>query len=303
MNPALVIAANSFLGRHLCNRLTAAAIPFRPAGRSRLPGFLPCDLTNVEQVESILANVRPQWIFSCAGATAQQSRAEMIALHVHGTQNLLRAVERHVPDCVVVLFGSAAEYGRQISLPINEDAEPNPTSAYGQTKLEQTMLAQLFAAERGLKVHNLRPFNMLGPGIGPNYFAGAFCDRLLDARRTHSRDPMSVTNPHATRDWIDVRDVADAAVRLAAEVPATGQIVNVATGIETPVLAVADALCRAAGEFRAITAEGSVSRSGIDRSCGDASRLRKLLKWSPAFNWRISATETWSHFRQVKRAA
>jgi GDP-4-dehydro-6-deoxy-D-mannose reductase len=204
----------------------------------------------------------------------------MHCLHVDATRGLLDAVRRHVPDAVVVLFGSAAEYGPVPPewLPIREDAPPRPTSPYGQSKLAQTRLAESYAAEHGLRVLVVRPFNLLGPGLGSHYFAAALIERI----RQWKPGPVPIANSQATRDWVDVRDAVDAVKRLAFDAPPEpGRmgLFNIATGQETAVRELADYLCRLAGDFHATDAGRADGHSAIDRSCGDATRLRVVAGW------------------------
>ena len=299
MDVALVIAGQSFVGRHLTAHLARRGIVCRATSRSLEIGYLTCDLCRPAEVDALLQVVRPRWIFACAGATAQSSTAELHALHVTATETLLTAAARHVPDAVIVLFGSAAEYGPVAPehLPIHEDIPARPQSSYGQSKLAQTQLAMRLAAEHNLRIHVVRPFNLIGPGLGRHYVAASLCDRLLRARQDGRELALPIPNGQATRDWVDVRDAADAVVRLALDAPPEAGTVglhNIATGQETRVLELAEHLCRLAGNFRAVDAGRAESRTDIDRSCGDAARLRAATEWRPCVPWQRSAAELWA---------
>jgi GDP-4-dehydro-6-deoxy-D-mannose reductase len=308
MGTALVFAGASFIGRHLCNRLRLANIPCLGTSRTPRPGFLLCDLTEPVQVEAILHAHRPRWIFQCAGITAQSSAAELLRLHRDATSELLHIIRREAPHATTVLFGSAAEYGSVAAqlLPIREDAPTRPLSAYGQSKLEQTRIAGQFARDYGLRIHVVRPFNLLGPGLGAHYFAAALAERLRGLRAEGQSGTVPVANGRATRDWIDVRDVADAVVRLALNTssePGESGVYNIATGHETSVLTLADSLCRMAGNFHAVNADRAESRSEIERSCGDASRMRARTGWRPQITWRQSLRATWEWIASAAAAA
>lgn len=152
------------------------------------------------------------------------------------------------------------------------------------------------AGEHGLRVHVVRPFNLVGPGLGRHYFAAELCERLRQARQAGRSGALAIDNGQATRDWVDVRDAADAVLRLALDAPpAPGAIgvYNIATGQETSVLELAEHLCRLAGDFHAVDAGPAGSRSGIDRSCGDAARLRTATGWQARVPWQRSVEELW----------
>lgn len=298
MGPALLIGADSFVGRHLADHLRAVGTPFVGSRRTPRAGEPACDLLIPEQVERLLRSARPRCVFLCAGLTNRDSADDMFRLHERATGDLLGAVARHCAGAVVVLFGSAAEYGAvaEAALPVTEDTPPRPLSPYGQSKLAQYRVACRLAREHGLRVHVVRPFNVLGPGLGPHHLVPSLIARLRAAKRAGSFGPFPVSNPDATRDWVHARDLADAVVRLATSAPpAPGEVglFNVATGRETAVLDVAAHLCSLAGEFHAVGGDAARSRTGIDRSCGDSGRLRALTGWEPKTTWQCAVEEMW----------
>jgi nucleoside-diphosphate-sugar epimerase len=298
MDVALVVGGTSFVGRHVGRLLAVRGVSYVATSRVAKQTFLQCDLRHPGELSAVVQAVRPRWIFACAGATSQSSALELHALHVAATEELLEAAALHAPDAVTVLLGSAAEYGAVTAelLPIGEDTPAHPQSDYGKSKLAQLHAAQRLARDRGLRVHVVRPFNLLGPGLPTHYFPASLCGRLRQAKQAGHQGPITVVNGQATRDWVDVRDAADAIVRLAVDaLPEAGSVrlYNIATGIETPVLALAEHLCRLAGVFRAVDEGTNASRSGIDRSCGDASRLRAATGWQPRIPWQRSAEELW----------
>jgi nucleoside-diphosphate-sugar epimerase len=298
MDTALVIAAGSAVGRHLCNWLRAAGVHFHGTSRTPVPGLLDCDLIQPGQVEQILESVRPRWIFQCAGATADSTPENLYRLHEGATQHLLEVVHRYIPTAVVLLFGSAAEYGNVPPdlLPVREDAPTEPHSHYGRSKLAMFRVAARLARTHGLRVHFARPFNLLGPGLRSHYFAAALTTRLRQRQLAKQPGLVPIRNGQATRDWVDVRDVADAVCRLALFAPpCPGEVglCNIATGQETSVLTLATHLCQLAGDFQAIDEGEARSRTEIARSCGDSSRLRTWTGWQPRFRWQDSLLTMW----------
>jgi GDP-4-dehydro-6-deoxy-D-mannose reductase len=298
MTGALVFAGTSFIGRHLIDRLRREKVETTTTARRPAPGCQACDLTDFQETARVIAAARPRWVVQCAGATTVGTRAEMDHLHVEGTRNVLHAVANHVPEATVILFGSAAEYGNvpATALPVREDQPLQPRSAFGCSKLAQTQLAGEVAAALGLRVCLLRPFNVVGPGTPEHYLAGALAKRLQEGVAGDRSGAFAVNNAQATRDWVDVRDVAEAVVSLLVQdLPQAGcmEVYNVATGIETTVLAVADALCRRSGRFQAVAGSDEPDRSGVLRSCGDWSRLGAATGWRPRISWQQSLADLW----------
>jgi GDP-4-dehydro-6-deoxy-D-mannose reductase len=300
MTVALVFAGDSFVGGHLCWALREAghrvvATARRPGGTG---GLEPCDVTDHGRVGEVVAAAKPDWVFQCAGATRTDDPQELYRVHVGGTLAVLAAVAGHAPAPRVVLLGSAAEYGPvpAEALPVREDHPAAPRSFFGASKLAQTEAARVAAAEWQLRVLVARPFNVTGPGLPGHYFAAALARNLLRARTAGESGDFPVRNAEATRDFVDVRDVAAALVGLAERAPpapGTLALYNIATGRETTVMAAAEKLCTLAGGFRAVSAGPARSRSDIARSCGDAARLRRATGWSPRIGWVQSVEDLW----------
>jgi GDP-4-dehydro-6-deoxy-D-mannose reductase len=297
----LVFSGESFLGGHLCQVLRLAghdvtATAWAPADGS---GLFRCDLTDAKCVEGIVAQAQPDHVIQCAGVTWTQEADAVYRMHVHGTLNVLDAVAKHAAHAPIVLLGSAAEYGDVPvdALPVAEDFPGRPTSFFGASKLAQTGVARAAAAQWALRIAVARPFNILGPGLPRHYFAASFAERLIRSRASGEAGDIPVMNADATRDFVDVRDVADALVALAtsAAPPAgTMEVYNVASGRETAIGAVAAWLCRLAGGFRAVPAGDGASRSGISRSCGDGSKLTRVAHWRPRRTWETSIEDMWT---------
>ncbi|WP_307710276.1 dTDP-4-dehydrorhamnose reductase [Streptomyces sp. V1I6] len=140
----MVIGATGMLGGEVAAQLTAhGADPVR-TGRADL------DLTDPAAVAAAVADGRPDVVVNCAAWTAVDlaETEEASALDVNGTgpEHVARACAAtgsrllHV-STDYVLGGTSADAGR----PYAEDAEPDPRTAYGRTKLagERAVLAGL----------------------------------------------------------------------------------------------------------------------------------------------------------------
>jgi GDP-4-dehydro-6-deoxy-D-mannose reductase len=294
----------------LCDRLRGAGIEVTSTHRAHEsgPAATTCDITDADQVDRVVAGCKPDWVFQCAGATATGNPREMYRLHVGGTLNVLDAIHRHVQKAHVVLLGSAAEYGPVPPelLPVGESYSCAPTSFFGASKHAQSEIARAAATEWRLHVVTARPFNIIGPGLPPHYFAASLARRFVESRpecqKTNEssggrRIPFPVANADATRDFIDVRDAADALIAIARWTPKSGQaeVFNIATGTEVTILSAARRLAELAGGYwEVIDGDVGKSRSSIHRSCGDASKLREQTGWRPTITWEKSLEDLWN---------
>jgi GDP-4-dehydro-6-deoxy-D-mannose reductase len=306
MASALVFAGQSFVGGVLCRALRQRGVRVIATSRRPAPGCVVCDITDRNGVDSLIAQEKPTWVIQCAGATHGEDAWQSYALHTLGALNVLSAVARHAADATTLLMGSASEYGPVSAghLPISESQFPAPTTFFGASKLAPTQLAQAAAADWNLRVLVIRPFNIIGPGLPAHYFLGALAARL--ARQSELERTFPLHNAEATRDFVDVRDVAEAIILLLQQrtlSPGTAEIYNVATGVETSVREAASWMGQLAGGFEPSPVGSVSSRTGIQRSCGDASRLRRAVNWQVQFPWRRSVLDMWNATRSTAATA
>jgi GDP-4-dehydro-6-deoxy-D-mannose reductase len=212
---------------------------------------------------------------------------------VTGTLNVLEAVLRHASEAPIVLLGSAAEYGRvdPERLPIREGETCRPLGFYGRSKLAQTHLGETAAATWGQRVRTARLFNVVGPGMPARFFFPTLAERI---RSASAGDTFPLRDGAATRDFIHVDDVAEAVMTLLDPGLEAG-VYNVATGVETSIVATAAFLGRLAGGVRALP-EGPDTNPV--RSVGDATRLHRL-GWTPRRSWQEALTEVWQSSSSV----
>jgi len=291
MHDLLVVSGTGFVGRAVVEALEGQGHTVVTTGRGTGRA---CDVGDADAVDHLLAAVRPRGVVVCAGAPHDGPARDLYRVHVSGTLNVLESAARHAPEAVVVLLGSAAEYGRvePARLPAGESEPCRPIGLYGTSKLAQTQLAHAAATAWGIRVRTARLFNVVGPGMPARYFFPALAGRI---RSAPAGATITLRDAAATRDFVHVADVADALALLLDPAVEDG-IYNVATGIETTVAEAAAVLGRLAGGIEA------TPERGLDlpvRSAGDASRLLGL-GWNPTRSWRDALADVW---RDSARAA
>jgi nucleoside-diphosphate-sugar epimerase len=301
----MIIGASGFLGRHVRDRATAAGMDVITAGRSPLPGSRAhclLDLTADEPagLAATLAAQAPDVVVNCAGATGGDI-AELAAANMTGTASLVRALRRTGRVIRLVHLGSAAEYGPSVpGTAVAESAPARPAGAYGVTKLAATRLIELGRAT-GLDAVVLRVFNPVGPGAPATILPG----RLVSELRQAAADGRDVRlGPlGAVRDFVDARDVADAAVAavLAPSLPAA--VINIGSGTGVPVRTLVRELVAISGYDGPVTEEAEVSgagRAGRDTAApglswqqADIARARRDLDWQPRRALATSLADLW----------
>jgi UDP-glucose 4-epimerase len=202
--------------------------------------------------------------------------SETHGVNLGGTVRVFEAAAAHgVP---VVYASSAAAYGEPAMLPVDEDSQTRPLTAYGADKLGCEVQARVGGMTRGLKSFGLRFFNVFGPNQDPSSpYSGVIA---IFADRVGAGLPIVIYGDgEQTRDFVYVSDVVrylTAALRLAtAEAP----ICNVCRGQPVTVRALAEAVMEVCGRHVAVHHEEA--RPGeIRHSLGSTARAERLFGFS-----------------------
>ena len=155
---------------------------------------------------------------------------ETFATNVRGTELVLRALERTPARKIV--FASTMDVYAPLDLVHREVDQPSPVNAYGLSKLlGEHLLAYATRTNDKLSAVALRFANAFGPGeTNPHLIPDA-----LDRMRDRSQPEIKMGYLGATRDFIHVSDIADAAIAALFKDTGRFEVFNVASSIPTPV--------------------------------------------------------------------
>jgi nucleoside-diphosphate-sugar epimerase len=286
----LLLGSTGFLGGHTAEQLRALpGVRLLVGGRSA-GADVPLDLADGPGVlADALRAAAPAVVVNCAGLVAG-SAVQLTDVNARGPAALCEALRDAVPGVRLVHFGSAAEYGPTApGEPVTEAGATRPLSPYGATKLAGTVAV----TASGLDAVVLRVFNPVGPGAPAAGLPGRLAAEL---RRAGEEGYVRVGDLSATRDFVDVRDVAAAAVRAATAPGPLPTVLNIGSGRATVVRDLAAALVRAAG-FRGHleeTGTGSARSAAVSWQCADITSARAALGWQPERTLPDSLTALWS---------
>ena len=189
-----------------------------------------------------------------------------------------------------VFASSAAVYAEQNQLPISESTPTRPSSPYGAAKLAAEQYLAVYHTLRRMPATALRYANVYGPrqrSDGEGGVVAIFCA----AGASGARLTVHGTGEQ-TRDFVHVTDVAEANVRALAA--GSSGVFNVATGLQTSVLELANAVRNLASRPIVIVhgpeRTGDLRRSALDPtlaagSLGWRSRISLLAGLDQTYRW------------------
>jgi UDP-glucose 4-epimerase len=244
--------------------------------------LLELDIRDAAALSDVVADRKPEAIFHLAAQIDVRKSLEDpafdAAVNVGGTANLLEAASGAGTGRVVFVSTGGAIYGEGAgkSLPLDESAEIEPMSAYGQSKYAAEGYMALYERLYGVSGMALRLGNVYGPRQDPLGEAGVvaiFCGKLRDGGR-----PTVFGDGTQTRDYLYVGDIVDAALAAAA-CDYVGSV-NIGTGVESSVLDLIEVLRELGGEG-GFEADFAPPRPGeVQRIALDAGLAAEVLGWT-----------------------
>jgi UDP-glucose 4-epimerase len=193
--------------------------------------------------------------------------------NVDATQQLLEAcVDR--PIHRFVYASSSSLYGDNVSIPMREDARPQPVSPYGVTKLAAEQLGYLYHVNHGVPATALRYFTVYGPRQRPDMAFHRFIRAALEGT------PITLYGDGGqTRDFTFVAD-AVAATIAAGDRGVPGRAYNVGGGSRVSMNQVIEIIGRVAG--RPLTVRREPAQKGDMRDTyADTTLARADLGFAP----------------------
>ncbi|MCX4970523.1 NAD(P)-dependent oxidoreductase [Streptomyces sp. NBC_00654] len=299
-----VLGGTGCMGRHICAAFAEQGAHVVAVSRRRTPAvdgyrFLPLDAARctAEELAAVLAAEKVDTVVNATLGWGR-TKEEMGYTNVRLVERLLCALRSMAHPPRLVHLGTIHEYGPvSHGTLIDEDVPPRPQTLYALAKLTAShMVLEAVRAGR-LDGTVLRVTNTIGPHPAPESFFGALAARLRDSG---AAEGIELTIADARRDYVDVRDAADAVVR-AAQSPLAGPLVNIGRGEALHIRELVDALVRATGLAPESVRErrGAVTgrSAGADWIRVDNSRARQLLGWQSRYGIDESMQDLWDTVR------
>jgi UDP-glucose 4-epimerase len=276
---AIVTGGAGFVGSHLVERLIAdgwqvlVIDDLSHGSAPNLPDEVRLERLDIaiDELDAPVRDWNPRAVFHLAAQTSvpvsMHDPLRDLAVNVTGTHRVAAAARQAGAGRLVFVSSGGAIYG-EATRPATEATLPAPSSYYGVHKLA----AEGHVALAGVPYAIARPTNIYGPrqtsGLEGAVVA-AFVGQAL------ARQALTIDGDgRQTRDFVHVRDVVDALVRLGEGKGPIG-IWNVASGRRTSIDDLANVVERAAGAD--LDRAYRPARLGDVRDSGaSAARLRRL---------------------------
>jgi UDP-glucose 4-epimerase len=201
---------------------------------------------------------------------------ESIDINMVGNHNVFNAAAEHGVRRLV-FASSASVYGDPKKLPMHEDDELAPLTPYCISKRAGEDLLGFYQRTKGLNWIALRFFNVYGPGQKTTAYYTSVINHFVNRLR-NGEPPMIDGKGEQSMDFIHVTDIARSVV--AALNAEQGNVpVNIGTGIDTSIAALAKILIGAVGAN--VEPQFNPRDVLVSRRAADITRAKEVLGWEP----------------------
>ena len=213
---------------------------------------------------------------SVGNARSIENPIEDSQINVLGTLNVLEAA-RHGGVRKVVFSSSAGIFGELKTLPIREDHPVEPDSPYGASKLGAEKLCLAYAKLYELEAICLRYFNVFG--VNQRYDAYGNVIPIFAHRMLHNEPVVIFGDGGQTRDFINVRDVAQANYRAGTSRGVSGAF-NLGSATRVTINRLVEMMIEAGG-IRPTVRHGPPRKGDVRDSLADISAANQAFGFQP----------------------
>jgi GDPmannose 4,6-dehydratase len=236
------------------------------------------DITDTQQVESFLLEVKPDEIFNLAShsfvADSLYSPQSTTMVSAVAVVNILESLAKFLPNTRFFQAGSSEMFGDADSTPQNEDSRFNPRNIYGTAKVFAQLALLNYRQEAGLFCSSAIIFNHESPIRSPEFVSRKISLGAAKVKLGKIGE-LQVGNLDSVRDWGFAPEYVEGMRQIVSH--SQPDTFVLATGREATVRDFVTLAFQAAGVSIAFEGEG-LSEFGFDIRSGE-----KLVSISPEF--------------------
>lgn len=263
--------------------------------------FVKGDITNDIDLKRVF-NEKPQYVFHLAAFFANQNSVDYpeTDLLVSGL-GTIKVLEYSVLCGGIKRFvyagSGCAIYGAQAPLPLKEDfVSLHLSTPYQISKMTGELYCNFYFHHYDLPIVKTRFFNSYGPGEVPGQYRNVIPNFIYWAMKGQ---PLPITGSgKMTRDFTYVSDIVDALLRAGHFEKVIGEEMNIASGEETEIVAMAEMVNQYTGNKAGIAYTDRRKWDTKSRLKASVDRARELMGYNPQTNFQQGLPTVIEWFRQ-----
>ncbi len=294
ISTAIVTGGAGFIGSHIVDKLlerkietfvlddlsTGSMENLAQHKNNKLLHMKPGDIKNISKLLSDVDGVDVVF-HEAAIASVPRSVAEPIFVHDVNVNSTLEVLEYCLKKKVkrFVFASSAAVYGQLKEPPALESLPCAPCSPYGASKMAVEDYLNAYHYTYGLDTVILRYFNVFGPRQKTSSYSGVitvFINSLLQGK-----NPTIFGDGCQTRDFVHVRDIAQANMLAMESDRVVGEMFNVASGSAVSILELFELIKEATEAKDAKPEFGDPAPGDVRTGTASIEKIKRSMDYNP----------------------
>ncbi len=294
-NPANLVVVDSFF---LGNEQNLAS------ARKACPGLklYRMDASNFAAMHQLVTDEKIEVVFNLAVVplpTSLEFPTWTIETNI-GIATTFSELARHRYIQTLVHCSSSEAYGSARYTPMDEKHPLVPCTPYAASKAACDHVVLSYRETYGIDAVIVRPFNNFGSRQNQGSYAGII---PIVVRHVLENTPIEIFGDgEQTRDFVFVRDTAEAMVQICGEERTRGHVINLASGRETSMNALVEKLTAVMGAPRHPVVHSDARPGDVRRHCGDVTLFHQFTSFQPRSISDETLVETVDWYRSVMKS-
>ncbi|HSW89130.1 MAG TPA: GDP-mannose 4,6-dehydratase [Candidatus Saccharimonadales bacterium] len=317
MKKILITGASGFVGGHLAEHLVTfpdyeihgtylSDESLQQSPVKEKITFHKTDLQDKEQIENLIHEVKPDWIFHLAAQanvfTSFKDPVQTFHANIDSQVYLLEAVRNaNLSATRVLIVGSSEEYGyvKPNELPINETTPLRPANPYSVSKIAQDYLAMQYSISYKMPLVRVRPFNHIGIRQKTGFVVADFAKQITDIEKGNIAPVIKVGNLEAKRDFTDVRDMVRS-YPLILEKGQPGEVYNIGSGVSHKIQEILDILLSFSSvKITTEVDQNKLRPSDVPEIVCDNTKITQTTGWKPEIPLEQTLKDILDYWRNI----
>jgi|SRR3989338_617509 len=279
----ILVLSNYFLGKQ--SNLSEALSRFKNLEIVKI------DVGDHELVKHFFDNNNVDVVFNLAVIplpTSLEVPSWTFSKNVNITSNICE-MARHDKFKTLIHFSSSEVYGTSRYVPMDEKHPLEAETPYAASKVASDSLVLSYSRTFNIDCSIVRPFNNYGPRQNAGKYAAII---PLTIKRIMNNDDLIIYGDgEQTRDFIYVKDTADATIKVFNSSNSRGKVINVASGKEISMNKIVKTIIALMDYNKGIIYKDA--RAGdVRRHLADISLAKQLIEFEPETSFEEGIKET-----------
>jgi GDPmannose 4,6-dehydratase len=252
------------------------------------------DVTDYDSVKKIILNLNPQLVFNLAGYSnvfyPWQDLNNVLNLTCKIPENFISVISEYANDTHFCQASSCLVFGKTKTIIQNEETPREPLYPYGIAKNYIDYLIKAYRENKNLHFTSAIFYNHESPYRGNNFFT----KKIINfAKLKNTTEKLQLNNLNVKKDIGFAGDYVDAMYKIATATIPDDYIVSTNTLVSLN--DIINYVCDLSNKdlWKDIIVNPNEGNNAI--LCGDNSKIKNELKWSPTLDWKKTIKMIWEN--------